>query len=55
MKTIEIKLTGSGTVEEISDHLLQLSQALNQYPQGWFKEIPTIWEDPYICAEINEV
>jgi hypothetical protein len=55
MKEIEIKLTGSGTVDEISDHLLQLAQALNQHPQGWLKEIPRTWEDPYICAEITEI
>ena len=47
-----IKLSGSGTLEELSDHLLQLSQSIDNYAQveGWQSKT---FEDPYICAEIE--
>ena len=51
MKTFEIKLSGSGTLEELSTHLLQLSQALSMHQNS---DHFSNWEDPYISAEITE-
>lgn len=51
MKTFEITLTGSGTLDELSSHLLQLSQALDGCPDS---DCPIIWVDSCITVEITE-
>lgn len=58
---IEIKLTGSGDVDDISTHLLQLAQALDPQSGSHYlldslnEKGKATWEDPFICAEITEV
>lgn len=52
MKEIEIKLTGSGTPDEIATHLIMLAQSLEDYPKGW---VTDHWEDPYIYVEVTKL
>ena len=52
MKTIEIKLSGSGTLNQITIALLQLGREL-QIAGVYNSEIPKTYEDPIICVEIT--
>jgi len=53
MKQFDIKLSGSGTLEELSNHLYQLAQHMDKCSQEPV-EHPGNWEDPYIAAEVTE-
>ena len=53
MKTIEIKITGSGTVDQIAISLLEIGRSL-QVSNVYKTELPKSFEDSIICAEINE-
>jgi hypothetical protein len=54
MKTFEIKLTGSGTLNQVAIGLLELGKEL-QVAGVYNTEIPKTYEDSIICAEITEV
>lgn len=52
-KTIEIKISGSGTVDQIAISLLEIGRAL-QVSNVYDTALPESFEDSIICAEINE-
>ena len=51
MKTFEIKITGSGTKNQIEIALMEIIQDL-QFREK--PEIPGTYEDPILCTEIKE-
>ena len=53
MKTIEIKITGSGTVDQIAISLLEIGRSL-QVSNVYKTELPRSFEDNTVCVEINE-
>ena len=53
MKTIEVKISGSGTINQIAISLLDLGREL-QCAGVYDTDIPKSFEDSIICAEIKE-
>ena len=53
MKTLEIKLTGSGTLNQLAISLLELGREL-QVAGVYSTDIPKTYEDGILCAEITE-
>ena len=53
MKTLEIKLSGSGTVDSLAVSLIELGRQL-QIANVYGSDIPKSFEDSTICVEIIE-
>ena len=53
MRQVEIKISGSGTVNQIAIALLDIGREL-QVADVYNTEIPKSYEDSILCAEIAE-
>ena len=53
MRSIEIKITGSGTLDQVAGRLLDIVRDL-QYANAFNTETPKGSEDSILCAEISE-
>ena len=52
MKNFEIKITGSGTIPEITKSLDLLCNAFRLIPDSELSRVE--WEDPTLCTELDE-